>query len=605
LHTSNHPIAGHGVKSPNVGMARLIRYQIENLLQIVELESSGATIQVDEFDLSGRLSEPSDRVQEKPGESRRAVKQESANVYRHIEPRLQMISNLLAHLSLCGRFKSHGNVVSFDGFRLKDLEFWSRYPSTRLIDNFGELSTWCNCDCEFCFLRGSRDLSPKRPMLSIREAKTRARYYSAERRIGLPTPSAPPGEPLANPRAITLLQIARNSHPDHVIDLTTNGDFLTEKMVDALAALKPIHISLSLNSSNVELRRQIMRSRRPNIAVNSVRLLQERGIQFTGSIVPSPSVPLDDIEETMRYLDRHGPLQIRLLLPGFTKHVPDSAKFDTGMFWDALVELASHMRGELRSPLLIQPGFYWNKNIQALIDGVFPNSPAHRAGLRFGDRIVRVNSQIVVTRAEAGFLLEQPPDKGKPWVVKLDIERQGLPLSVELSNEFHVSEDLYPYKPAGYAPSFEVLARWGFGVQLMDGFDIGWLKALKEIVERQASVQKILVFTTPLVKDLYVQAIQIAGDASECRLPDVEVRVTVARQNFWGGNIVIGDLHVVEDYVDHLRRLQRAGYRPDLAIIPSTFTNSWGLDLLGHSYLEIERRTGVKIELVMARRVMV
>jgi sulfatase maturation enzyme AslB (radical SAM superfamily) len=601
----NKAIADQHVNTLQRGAVRLIRHQLENLLRIVDLEIGGMPTHVDGFELFQQGGKHPNPGQQEPDRSRQAVRYESAAVYRHIEPRLQMISNLLSHLNRCGGFKSEGKVTSIDGFRLKDLKFWSRYPSARLMDNFGELSTWCSCDCDFCFLKGSAKLSPKRPMLSIREAKTRARYYSAERQIGLPTPSAPPGEPLVNPHAIELLRIARGSHPEHVIDITTNGDFLSEKMIDALAELKPLHISLSLNSSNVEQRRRVMRSPRPEIAVRAVPLLQERGIQFTGSIVPSANTPLEDVAETMRYLDGHGPLQIRLLLPGYTKHVRDSARFDSQSFWDALVNLASHMREELQSPLLIQPGFYWNKNIGALVDGVFPNSPAARAGLRFGDRIVRVNGKVIITRAEAGHFLEQPPEAGKPWIVGIEIERQGRRFSVELSNQLEVNEDLYPYKPRGYAASFDVLARWGFGVQLMDGFDLGSLKTLKEIIESHPEARKVCLFTTPLVKDLYVQALQIVGDSPECRLPDVEFRVTIAPQNFWGGNIVVGDLHVVEDYVDHLLLLVRMGYRPDLAIIPSTFTNSWKLDLLGHSYFEIERRTGVKIELLPVRRVMV
>jgi hypothetical protein len=117
-------------------------------------------------------------------------------------------------------------------------------------------------------------------------------------------------------------------------------------------------------------------------------------------------------------------------------------------------------------------------------------------------------------------------------------------------------------------------------------------------------VRSVLIFTTPLVKDLYAQALQIVGDSPECRLPPIEVRVAIASQNFWGGNILIGDLHVVQDYIDHLNLLKGVGYRPDL-IIPSSFVNSWGFDILGTSYKEIERCTGIPVELLPVRRIMV
>jgi hypothetical protein len=79
----------------------------------------------------------------------------------------------------------------------------------------------------------------------------------------------------------------------------------------------------------------------------------------------------------------------------------------------------------------------------------------------------------------------------------------------------------------------------------------------------------------------------------------------MAPHNFWGGNIIVGDLHVVQDYVDHLKTLARAGYVPDLVIIPNSFTDSWGQDLLCTSYQEIERKARVPVELLPVRRVMV
>jgi len=176
-------------------------------------------------------------------------------------------------------------------------------------------------------------------------------------RAQAPHALAPPGEPLANPRAIELLTIARASHPTHVLDITTNGDFLTEEMADALAKLKPIHISLSLNSANKEERRRSMRSKRPEVAIRAVPLLRDRGIQFTGSIVPSPGAPLDDVADTMRYLDQYGPSRSGCCFRIYEVCRP-AAHFETEPFWNALVELAFRMRGELRAPLLIQPGHY-------------------------------------------------------------------------------------------------------------------------------------------------------------------------------------------------------------------------------------------------------
>ena len=589
---------------PRRELLRLIGRQMENLLDVIALEHGETPVRPQAFALGHGLATPRETPDVDANPMRVKRRRDSPAVYRHIEPRLQIISNLLHSLNRCGHFKVDGEDAAIDGYRLRNLRYWARYPSTRLIDNYGELSTYCNCDCSFCFLNGSDQLSPKRPMLTVKEAQTRARYYSAETRTGLPTPSAPPGEPFTNPRAIDLLRIARASHADSVIDITTNGEYLDEDTLSALAKLQPIHISLSLNSSDEAERGRIMRSRRPGNAIRAMAMMRDFGIQFTGSVVPSPDSPLSDIAQTIRDIDRHAAMQIRLCLPGYTRYADETAAFDTQAFWGDLIAMSQKLRPELRSPLLIQPGFYWNKEIRAVIDGIFPNSPAEHAGLKFGDRILRVNGQPVVSRAEAVHLIELQAETA-PWTVTLDIAREGERFSVELSNELATEEDLYPYKPKGYAANYESLARWGFGIQLMDGFDVGALTRLKEAVDRHPQAHRVLVFTTPLVKDLYAQALTIVGDAPECNLPGIEVRATVARHNFWGGNIMIGDLHVVQDFVDHLELLKAHGYRPDLAVIPSSFTNSWGMDLLGHSYLEIERRTGIKVELLRVRRVMV
>ena len=48
--------------------------------------------------------------------------------------------------------------------------------------------------------------------------------------------------------------------------------------------------------------------------------MRQLGIQFTGSIVPSWEVPIDDVVRTISDIDIHNPMQIRLLSPGFTRY---------------------------------------------------------------------------------------------------------------------------------------------------------------------------------------------------------------------------------------------------------------------------------------------
>ncbi len=68
---------------------------------------------------------------------------------------------------------------------------------------------------------------------------------------------------------------------------------------------------------------------------------------------------------------------------------------------------------------------------------------------------------------------------------------------------------------------------------------------------------------------------------------------------------MIGDLHVVQDYIDRLTDLRELGYGPDLALIPRSFVGEWGFDVMGRSYRDIERNTGCRVELIHNRRAMI
>ena len=186
-----------------------------------------------------------------------------------------------------GRFLRAGDPVRIDGFRLRGLDQWSHYPVESLGDNIGSISSYCNCDCEFCFEKNvSRtDLSLGRTQLTRCEVETRVRHYRPASRTGLIPSSRFSLEPFANPRCLELLERVHEVASDEVLFFTTNGSFLTEETVARLASLQPIMIALSLNAGSIDARKRTMRDNLAGgdeTALRALPLLKQHGIPYGG-----------------------------------------------------------------------------------------------------------------------------------------------------------------------------------------------------------------------------------------------------------------------------------------------------------------------------------
>ncbi|MCK4260358.1 MAG: hypothetical protein KAX49_15385 [Halanaerobiales bacterium] len=77
-----------------------------------------------------------------------------------------------------------------------------------------------------------------------------------------------------------------------------------------------------------------------------------------------------------------------------------------------------------------------------------------------------------------------------------------------------------------------------------------------------------------------------------------EIFIRVAPNKYWGGNICLGDLMVVSDYVEDLKSLVEEGHKIDLVIIPSSFLITGYLDILGESVYKIKNYFDFDIELI-------
>jgi len=187
------------------------------------------------------------------------------------EPRIEAIRAELQALLKVVQLESGGKPIEVDGFRLRDPKVWAGYPSS-LSEIFWHLSSVCNFSCEFCYEKGNPPGFPIQSlprMATELEVETRLRHYDPASRRGLFTLRTAINEPFANRRAVDLLRRMRRKCPDELISFVTNGSYLTEDVIAALADLQPLFFNLSIYSTDPAIRRRVLVDRRPDRAIEA------------------------------------------------------------------------------------------------------------------------------------------------------------------------------------------------------------------------------------------------------------------------------------------------------------------------------------------------
>lgn len=566
---------------------------VNEILSLIVLESNGVPIHPDTYIWRGC------RIAREIDPPLASIRYENLRAYSYAEPRIGIIERTLAYLTMHGVFMTGNATLTIDGFRLFPLTQWRTYGTISLARALGPLSPACNLKCEFCYEAGNA-LVFDRKAPSLRESRTRISYYDADKKRALPVPLRVGCEDFCNPHALELLEEVR-VRSDELINLTTNGSQLTSETVGRLSAIKPILICISMNSVDPGIRYSLMGDPSPEIAIQSPRLLREAGIPFIGSIVPWRPFDIDDLERTIRFLDSHEALSIRICLPGFSKYFSAEPPFMTDEVWPRILDRVRALRTEVRCPLIPTPAQAGSDEIEAVIDGVYFRSPAWNAGLRVADVILSVNGKAVFTRREANALLGEAAMEDR---IRLEFRRRKENLFVEFEATGQAGEaplaDGYPFWPQGYRGP---IGDNGCGIFLIGDL---WKDELAQIVHLAGRhrAHKVLLLSTVLMRRNLLRIMEMLRMAAPSWSEAIELRVAVTEQEFWGGNIIVGDLNMVSDFITTLGNiLDRTDYRPDLVVIPSSFANSWGFDLQGRSFREIEWTFDIPVERIVVKRI--
>jgi hypothetical protein len=514
----------------------------------------------------------------------------SVKAFAREEPRIELIEATLRSLLSLVALEYEGEPVQVDGFRLRNLEDWRTAPGTSLQLNLGSLSTTCNCRCEFCYEGGNPpglfEADPR--FVGLEEAGTRAKYLRDGR--GLPLESKSNFEAITNPHFLDLARLMREHDPGQLIELTTNGAQLTEELIAELGELKPVLVNLSLNSADAGVRGRIMGDRRGR-AIRAPQLLRAHGIPFLGSVVPWPEQGLNDLVSTIEFLDAHEARLIRIAMPALTGHHPRHRPAALREWLPAVVKCVAEVQRRVRTPVLVSPYTYVSSSPTPIVEGVIRRSPAERAGIGLGDRVLAVDGRSVVSRAHASSLLERAASSGRA-VLEIGRGEEAFEAVLEAPAP---GLDLYPYQPRGYAR----LDNTGtlFGLCLPGSFRLGYVKRVHDaIIETGARHPLVLVSAhfRDLVADL-IEGLPLP--------PGVELELLVPENRFFGGDVDIADLWVLADVAAAVAEHAQAKTMPDLLVMPSSFLSRWGRDLLGVPYAELESALGLQVAVIPTERI--
>jgi len=589
-------------------LTEMIRAQLVNILNIIVPVSGGKEVKVDGFKLL-RDRETTyqvyaggggkEQIPDSSTEASRPTKnhfQDARNAALY-EPRIEYIKAQLESLLSVVELEKDGKAAELDGFQLKNLKDWLVPSNCDPVEVFGYAGSRCDADCIFCYNKGNpKSLAPgvlKRPSgEEWEEMETRLKYFSPGNGLSLFPCLGDTYEVLVHPKIMEVMRRLREK-TTAVFRITTSGTRLTPARIRQLARLQPVYLYLSLNSASPSRRQKLMKDKSPQLAIKALPLLREQEIPYATVIVPWPvdslAEMLDDLSSTVAYADENDTHIIQINLPGYSKYFSTEKLYDLDEVWSAVIARVRELREKTTAPIVVMPNMaeenrYEERNNRAKIIGLVKNSPGYRVGLMRGDEILEAGGLAVASRPQARYLLAALQDSGEKSA-KIGVKRDGRKLDITVN----MQDYSYPYS--------EGVDRHLGIVMMGTGFRPGYLEKLREIIDSHKA-KRVLFLSSKLVKPSFEQAL---GESALFASGEVNIDIQIPTNNFFGGNIFMGDLLVVQDFIDCVKEyLQKGGKRPDLIVIPSSPFNlgQWKRDLTGRVYLDIERKVGIPVELL-------
>lgn len=424
-------------------------------------------------------------------------------------------------------------------------------------DNILVLTTRCSTACVFCsHLQNPREVDAYYvEELTREQIETQIEFLDEGRKIiiGESATRICEGEPFLREDIIEILQSIRRRYPRTAVQITTSGINLNGDILAGLERIGNIELNISLNSSSQQGRKALYRGKAHMEAVAAVKQLGAYGIGYSGSIVAMPQLAgWEDIKASVLFLCENGASTVRLFTPGYTR-------FTKGVLpppdiRSSLEDFAADVRSFVDVPLIVEPPVV--KDLIAEVLGVMRDSPARRAGISPGDRILRIDGREAVSRVDAYYKLFKARNP------TLEIHRKDN------------SREIIVEKPAK-SPS-----------GLVFNYDIhpDTINAVERGILRNRGKSR-LILTSELAYDIL----------AACVGREEGVEIEAARNRFFGGNIMCAGLLTLSDIELHVAERSR---KPEVLFLPGIMFDSSGRDLLGKQYKETEGNLGIKVEVI-------
>jgi hypothetical protein len=579
----------HGIISRE-DLREPISQTLKSLLDVIDFEAGGRVVPVDGF--CWRSPGPGLGPQDTDGAGDGPDPCYPTHYFRNNEPRFEAIRDIVSALLSQIVLVSGDRTVEPDGFRLKDLNHWLVPGGDDPGAVLNSISWSCKIQCVFCYERGNPpEMNFPRHKTSQREIMTSVKYFDPERRMRLPIPSRyDNNEILTFPGVLDVIGALREKTAAPILNISTNATMLDEDFVRRLAGYRPVMLGISLNSADPRVRASIMKEKHPEIPLQSLPLLKKYEMPYAVSIVAWHTLPPGDLENTVAYADRFDPLQIRVCLPGHTRRFSSEKLFEVEDLWNGLIDAIASFRHKYDTPVIPMPytyeAFRQNRiSFASDVGGVIKHSPAWKAGIRTGDEIMSVNRTPIRCRRYLRSLMDRLMKENNK-ILWMNIRRHGKEEDKIIRFDRETFDYRYPYMPE--TRHFEMSY---YGMILFDGFDPADAVKMRDAA-LALGARKVLVLTSWMIRPYLALALNHI-DTGGVRFDPV-----IPENTYMGGNIAVGDLLTVKDFIHAIREYVRTRGKPDLAVVPSSPFSPWMRDLRNDHYSKIERATGVPLYLI-------